>query len=159
MLRGLAHRIRALLGRSGPAQVVIPLGVSYRSEPDLVRALLEAVAHDCPLVLANPPAIASFDDFGASALSFSLTVSIADSAQTNAVATELRTRILKALRQAGIEMPYAQHDIHLRDLDGVRAIIARLAEERAFERDAQRETEAQNEAEREAPPQPRRSAG
>ncbi len=34
-------------------------------------------------------------------------------------------------RGAGIEMPYAQYDIHLRDLDAVRAILNRVAEERA----------------------------
>ena len=43
----------------------------------------------------------------------------------------LRTAILKALRAEGIEVPYSQHDIHLRDLDGVRGALARLGERSA----------------------------
>lgn len=158
MLRKLANGIRKAFGLGGPERVVIRLGVSYRAEPDYVRALLEAVAQDFPLVRAEPPPVVSFDDFGPNALEFSLTAAITEGSNARAVASELRTRILKVLRQAGIEMPFAQHDIHLRDLDGVRAIIARLAEERAFERDAKRDAEGASEAAEEAPP-PRRSAG
>jgi hypothetical protein len=38
---------------------------------------------------------------------------------------------MKEFKAAGIEIPYNQHDIRLRDLDGVRALLNRLAEERA----------------------------
>jgi hypothetical protein len=38
---------------------------------------------------------------------------------------------MKAYKEAGIEIPFAQHDIHLRDLDGVRTLINRAVEERA----------------------------
>jgi hypothetical protein len=44
---------------------------------------------------------------------------------------------MKEFKAAGIEIPYNQHDIHLRDLDAVRALLNRLAEERASKSAAQ----------------------
>ena len=43
---------------------------------------------------------------------------------------DLRIAIMKAFKEAGIEIPYNQYDIHLRDLDGLRALINRTIEER-----------------------------
>jgi small-conductance mechanosensitive channel len=107
------------------------VGVSYKSDPDHVRSLLERAAADCALVLGEPPPSVSFDDFGANALEFSVTARAVSLGGTAAAASDLRTRILKAFRAAGIEIPCAQHDVHLRDLDAVRTILNRIAEERA----------------------------
>jgi small-conductance mechanosensitive channel len=96
-----------------------------------VRTVLESVARDCPLVLRSPAPSVTFDDFGPSALEFRLHATCAKGVQPGAAQTDLRTRILKAFRMAGIELPYAQYDIHLRDLDAVRVILNRVAEERA----------------------------
>nr|PZN75973.1 MAG: hypothetical protein DIU57_17825 [Pseudomonadota bacterium] len=52
-----------------------------------------------------------------------------------AVQTELRLAIAKAFREAGIEIPYQQHDIHLRDLDGVKQAFARAMEARRREQE------------------------
>jgi small-conductance mechanosensitive channel len=114
----------------GPGPVVVRVGVSYRSDPDKVRSALESAARDCPLVRPLPVPTVTFDNFGPSALEFSLRAICIPRAEPDAAATDLRTRILKAFRGAGIEMPFAQHDIHLRDLDAVRVILNRVAEER-----------------------------
>jgi small-conductance mechanosensitive channel len=115
----------------GSGQVVIRVGVSYRSDPDQVRAVLEGVARECPLIVRAPAPTVTFDAFGPSALEFALHATSAGRTEASAVETDLRVRILKAFRSAGIEMPYAQYDIHLRDLDAVRVILNRVAEERA----------------------------
>ena len=47
----------------------------------------------------------------------------------------LRLEIFKAFREAGIEIPYAQYYVHLRDLDGGRAVIATALEARRRERE------------------------
>ncbi len=127
---GLAS-VAGFARRGAEDALVVRVGVSYRSDPDQVRAALEGVARDCPLILRVPAPSVTFDDFGQSALEFSLHARRAAHAEPGAAETELRTRILKAFRGAGIEMPYAQYDIHLRDLDAVRAILNRVAEERA----------------------------
>ena len=71
------------------------------------------------------------EGFGASSLDFALHVAIEDLGQALDVQSVLRTAILKALRAEGIEVPYSQHDIHLRDLDGVRGALARLGDRSA----------------------------
>ena len=68
---------------------------------------------------------------GANALEFSVSAIVSDFTKAGAAQTDLRMRILKAFRAEGIEMPFAQHDVHLRDLDMVRQILMRVAEERA----------------------------
>lgn len=141
MLRAIAHWIYTAVGLSGSSppnaagRIVIRVGVSYQADPDRVREALEAVARECPLILQVPAPSVGFDDFGSSALEFSLSATVADVGRAGAAQTDLRTRILKAFRRAGIEMPFAQHDIHLRDLDAVRAILTRVAEEKSAPRD------------------------
>jgi len=137
MIRALtrfADGLASLAGferRGARNAIVIRVGVSYRCDPDQVRAVLAAAAGECPLILRTPAPSVAFDDFGTSALEFSLHASRAAHAERGAAETDLRTRILIAFRSAGIEMPYAQFDIHLRDLDAVRVILNRVAEERA----------------------------
>ena len=116
--------------RNALGRIVIRVGVAYNSDPELVRTILDRAGKECSYVLQTPPPFVNFDNFGASALEFSLRATIPDINKTLAAQTDLRMRILKEFRQAGIEMPYAQHDIHLRDLDVVRQLITRAAEER-----------------------------
>lgn len=132
MFRALTNWICAAFGApSRSRRVMVRVGVSYRSDPDQVRALLERAARGCNLLSKEPAPVIGFDDFGASALEFSVNALSLGSTTAAAAASELRTEILRAFRAAGVEMPYAQHDVHLRDLDVVKAIIARIAEERA----------------------------
>lgn len=113
----------------GTASVKVRVG--YQSDPDAVRDILLKVASESPLLMQHPPPTVNFDNFGADGLEFSVGGVIPDVGKGDATRTDLRFRILKAFRAAGIEMPYAQHDIHLRDLDAVRSVLTRLAEERA----------------------------
>jgi small-conductance mechanosensitive channel len=116
--------------RNALGRVVIRVGVSYKSDPDQVREILERIGRECALVLQHPAPYVGFDNFGTNALEFSLGATVPDVNRAGTVQTELRTRILKEFRAVGIEMPHAQHDVHLRDLDVVRHIVNRLAEER-----------------------------
>lgn len=117
--------------RNTLGQVTVKVAASYRADPERVRDILQAVGTECPLVLQHPAPAVTLDSFGANGLEFTLAAVIPDVTKAGTVQTELRMRILKAFRAAGIEMPYAQHDVHLRDLDLVRAIVAKLAEDRA----------------------------
>jgi potassium efflux system protein len=117
--------------RNTLGQVTVKVAASYRADAERVRALLEAVGAECPLVLQHPPPGVTLDNFGANGLEFTLAAVIPDVTKAGTVQTDLRMRILKAFRATGIEMPYAQTDVHLRDLDLVRAIVTKLAEDRA----------------------------
>ena len=114
-----------------PQNLVLRVGVAYSADPDKVVDILLRSAREQPAVLQSPAPKAVLEGFGANSLDFALHLALEDPGRALDVQTALRTAILKALRAAGIEVPYSQHDIHLRDLDGVRGILARLAEQRA----------------------------
>jgi potassium efflux system protein len=117
---------RSLMGRG-----TVRVGANYDADPEKVLAILIACAKAHPQVLTEPPPGAIFENFGASSLDFFLWFFVADVSRAGNVQSDLRIAIMKAFKQAGIEIPYNQHDIHLRDLDGVRSLINRTIEERA----------------------------
>jgi small-conductance mechanosensitive channel len=114
--------------RNAPSSVSIPVKASYRSDPDHVRAVLEKLAAECPLVLQQPKPDASFDNFGADGFEFTLTATVANFSKRGPAASDLRHRIVHAFRDNGIEMPFSQHDVHLRDLDFVKTLLQRMPE-------------------------------
>ena len=83
------------------------------------------------MVLQFPAPLISFDNFGASSLDFTVRAYLVDVNKSVSTATDLRIRIFKALGEAGIEIPFPQQDVHLRDLDFVKSTVARMAAERA----------------------------
>ena len=110
--------------------ISLKVGVAHASAPERVIAILVKCASEHPQVLTSPEPKARLERFGQSALDFTLDVTIEEPARSLDVQSELRIAILNAFRSEGIEVPYAQHDIHLRDLDKLRTFLMRLAEER-----------------------------
>ncbi|MFZ4806894.1 MAG: DUF3772 domain-containing protein [Hyphomicrobiaceae bacterium] len=116
--------------RNSVGRLTIRVGVAYSADPERVLAILREVAARHPDVLEHPAAIVTFENFGDSSLDFVLRVFLGDVMQSLRVQTELRVEILKAFRQAGIEIPYPQSDVHLRDLDGVKVLLAQMLKSR-----------------------------
>ena len=110
--------------RDSLGAVNVKVGVGYDSDPEQVLAILKKCADDHPEVLRTPAPMAFFENFGDSALMFTLRISLPDIAQAGRVQSDLRTAILKALRAAGIQIPFNQLDVNLRDLDGVKRSLA-----------------------------------
>ena len=81
-------------------------------------------------MLTEPPPGAIFAQFGASSPDFFQWFFVADVGRAGVVQSDLRIAIMKEFKTAGIEIPFNQHDIHLRDLDGVRALLNRIGQER-----------------------------
>jgi potassium-dependent mechanosensitive channel len=95
-------------------RIRVRVGVAYGSDTSLVRETLERVALAHPSVLADRPAVVLFDDFGDSSLDFSVLVWVGDPLIQNRVASDLRFEIDRAFREAGVEIPFPQRDLHLR---------------------------------------------
>jgi small-conductance mechanosensitive channel len=103
--------------------LVIPVKVSYASDPDTVeRVLVEEAgraAAEVPGLLAEPAPFARLiPGFGDSSLDFSLICQVASFVDQYVVQHELRKRILRRLRAEGIEMPYPTRVVELRASDG-----------------------------------------
>jgi potassium-dependent mechanosensitive channel len=103
--------------------VSVKIGVAYDADPDEVMAILKKCAEDHPKVLPNPPPGVSLEEFGENALVFAVRVSLADIDQGGGVQSDLRLAILKALRAAGVEIPFSQVDVTLRDLETMRGYL------------------------------------
>ena len=127
MTRPVLNRThRGVLGRVSVAVVA-----AYTADPEQVRNILQKVVQDSPLVVPTSAAGTTFDGFGPNGYEFSLNAVVADVSRAREAETDLRFRIVRALRAAGIEMPHGQHDVHLRDLDKLWGALARMAAERA----------------------------
>lgn len=129
----ITGRVMNWTHKTSVGRVVIKVGISYDSDPKVAQDLLLKIAADHPLVLSHPEAWVAFEDLGSSSLDLSLRAYIADVRRSLRIKTDLRTTIVAEFRQAGIEIPYPQHDIHLRDLDTVKAAVSRLATARTRE--------------------------
>ena len=99
--------------RNPISRIRIPIGVSYKSDPEQVRDLLLRVSKDHPDVLNAPPAIVLFKEFGDSALIFHLLVWIAQPSRQFIIKSDLLFMLSKALRQENIEIPFPQRDVHI----------------------------------------------
>jgi len=91
----------------------IKVGVAYGSDIQLVTRLLKEVADTQKEVLKSPKSFVLFDDFGDSALLFSLNYYITDSFSDPKTKSEMRYRIDEKFRENAIRIPFPQRDIHL----------------------------------------------
>ena len=93
------------------SRVVIDIGIGYGSNPAEAQELLLKIAKDSPLVMKNPAPSVVFEGFGADSLDFKLRVFVTYSNRVK-VATLIRHEIFKVFNKAGIEIPFAQRDVH-----------------------------------------------
>jgi small-conductance mechanosensitive channel len=117
--------------RDSTAAFNVKVGVTYHSDPDQVIAILRKCAEDHPQVLRTPAPTAVLEGFGDSALLFNLRISLPDVGAHVGVQSDLRVAIFKALGAAGIEIPFNQVDVNLRDLEAIKRYLATLPEPRA----------------------------
>ncbi len=90
------------------------VGVAYGTPTDLVVSTLTEAIEAQPEVLKEPAAAVAFEAFGDNALTFHVYFWL-DIARSDAlkVGTQIRLRIDRLCREAGIEMAFPQRDIHL----------------------------------------------
>ncbi len=99
------------------ARLFLPLGVAYGSPVARVLEILEETAAASAQVLEDPRPEALFMEFGDSSLNFELRVWVKDVRQRLAIRSAVLTDLDRRLRDAGIEIPFPQRDLHLRSID------------------------------------------
>lgn len=108
-------------------RVEIQVGVAYGTEPARVIDLLVTTAKSHPEVLPDPEPMAIFIGFGDSSLGFELRFWA--TAQTHVAAkSDVMARIAAVMREADIEIPFPQRDLHIRSVDEK---VSRLASEKS----------------------------
>lgn len=102
--------------RNTMGRVIVTVGVGYNSDADQVRDILLSCATEHELVLEDPAPAVYFMDYGADALIFDLRCYLADIGYMLSVSSDMRFEALRKLRAAGIEIPFAQRDLHIRSV-------------------------------------------
>jgi len=98
--------------------LLVPIGVSYDSDPDQIEKILveEALkcAEDVPGLLKDPPPFVRFiPGFGDSSLDFTLICQVREFVDQYLAQHELRKRIFKRFKAEGIEIPFPQRTLHV----------------------------------------------
>jgi small-conductance mechanosensitive channel len=115
----IAERIDNLSLSDPRVLLTTEVAVGYDSDVDLVQRLLVEAAAGAARVLAQPAPSAKLARFGADGLEFTLLFWIQDPQGGQlGVKSEVNLRVLRALRGAGIDIPYPQRVVHLRTRDG-----------------------------------------
>ena len=91
----------------------VKIGVAYGSDVKKVEALLLQSVSEQRGVLKTPKSFVLFDDFGESALQFSVLFFISDSFSVPKIKSEIRFRIDQLFREHNISIPFPQRDIHI----------------------------------------------
>jgi potassium efflux system protein len=100
-------------------RVKVPVGVAYGSDTARVMQIMVDVANKHPQVMNNYPGIPDprvlFLGFGDSSLDFELRCVIRDVDKRLQTRSDLFLGIDAAFREAGIEIPFPQRDLHFRN--------------------------------------------
>jgi potassium efflux system protein len=102
-------------------RVDVPVRVAYGTDPERVIKLLVSVAESHPGVLLERPPMAFFMGFGESSLNFELRFWSAWQDTWFQLQSDVTVAVAKALREAGIEIPFPQRDLHVRSIDTTKA--------------------------------------
>ncbi|UCG52719.1 MAG: mechanosensitive ion channel family protein [Candidatus Latescibacterota bacterium] len=92
------------------------VGVAYGSDVDKVRAILQDVGKQNSRTCDDPEPRVRFRRFGDSSLDFDLLCWIDDPASRGLVLDELNTAIYKRFADEGVQIPFPQRDLHIKEM-------------------------------------------
>lgn len=123
-LIGNSRVVNETAGRHEKERIRLPVSVPYGVDIDVVREVLLGCPRGQPNVCEDPSPQVQLRNFGPSGLEFTLNVWIQSPRFKENVIDSLNSQIYKALTAAGIEIPYSRHDLFLKDLPALQALLA-----------------------------------
>jgi len=104
-------------------RIKIPVGVAYGTNPELVQNILLELGRAHPHVSLYPEPKVIFQNFGASALEFELRVFLDDINNSLDVHSDINFQIAARFDAEGIEIPFDQSDVTLKNVDEIAAAL------------------------------------
>jgi len=113
---------------SREVRVKAPVGVSYGSDLDLAEKLMLQAAVESPRILAQPEPKVLLMNFGPNAVEFEIRFWITDPEEgVSGVRSEVLKHVWRLFKEHGIELPFPQLDLYLRDNPQFRQLAAAIA--------------------------------
>ena len=117
----IAGKVTNWMLRDPRGRVKVPIGVAYGSDTTLVKNLLIGLAQEHALVVTDgsaPEPKVMFKAFGESSLNLELRCFIVNIDNRMQVVSDLNFAIDAAFREHGIEIPFPQRDLHIKNWPG-----------------------------------------
>ncbi len=93
----------------------IPVGVSYKSDPEMVKNILMKVAANNDGVLKSPAPDVLFNEYGDNSINFILRVWTSNFiTQPLVLKSQLYYSAFEKFKEHGIEIPFPQRDVHIK---------------------------------------------
>jgi len=98
-------------------RIEVIAGVAYGSDPHKVRELLLKALEEHPEVIKDPSPNVFFNDLGENSLDFRLLFWTSNFDDWIRIRSDVLFKVYDVLKEAGIEIPFPQMDLHLRSVD------------------------------------------
>jgi potassium efflux system protein len=113
----IAGTVKNMTLSSKSGRLILPVGVAYGSDLEKVKAILLDAARAHPTIARYPFPVVLFTGLGDSALNFELRCYLKDIHNILTTKSDLYLTVYNELGKAGVEIPFPQRDLHLKDID------------------------------------------
>ncbi|MCB2191002.1 MAG: mechanosensitive ion channel [Deltaproteobacteria bacterium] len=101
---------------SREVRLKVPIDIAFGSDVELAMSLAEQAAQGIPRILQHPAPACRLVALGHFSINLSLRFWIADPEHgVSNVTTEVLKKVLKLFAENGVEIPYPQQDVHIKD--------------------------------------------
>lgn len=121
----IAGTVKNMTLTSKSGRLILPVGVAYGSDLEKVKSILFDAARGHNTIARYPTPQVLFMGLGDSSLNFELRCFLKDIGNVMTTKSDLYFTVYNELGKAGVEIPFPQRDLHLKDIDRLAAALER----------------------------------